>query len=334
MRDPLLKPQYKIDRDFARDIVDLFTECKYGHMEKWEYATPLYNGDPAAGIAHWTNLINDPGDYYLIEGDVINVQMAVQDGSFKAKLRGIKHMIELGPGCRKSLSQKTLRIIDACPDIQSYQVIDGTYDVAHGAAEFIGKKANLAYSASAQDYIQNPIIKAKTAKTALVFWGGSIGNFAGALGESPFSKLTKQLHDFQCALDNGDLVIISFDAEQDEHIVKRAYNEENLKKQELSPLFRAKREKIITGDFNPYMWHYVPTWVANTGQCAHTVYPVINQSFEVDGIRVYAPEGKHFISNNSYKYKPDMMTAAATMAGFTDISIIQHGSMALLVAEK
>jgi len=328
------KPNHTIDPDFQDDIAALFLETRHGHMEKWEYAAPLYEGDPAAGIVFWTELIKKPGNYYLIEGDTHNVQQSLKDQAFANKLQHIQHLIELGPGCAKSLLQKTLPLIKASPNLTSYQAIDGTYDVAMGAAKFIQKHAGLVPLAESQDFIQKRIKKAKHGPTALVLWGGSIGNFSGNASESAFPKLVKQLHNFQHGLDNGDIVIISFDAEQSGDKVKEAYSEENLRKQITSILFRARRDGILSKGFNPYMWENEPVWVPETGQCCHTIYPVIDQRFHVAGIEVFVPEGKRFISNNSYKYKPNMMTAAATMAGFTYISIMQHGSMALLVAGK
>lgn len=330
----LLKHSPQIDPDFQEDIVALFLGQKHGHMEKWEYATPLYKGDPAGGIAYWTELIKNPGNYYLIQADVTNVQQSLRNRRFVETLKKIEHVIELGPGCEKSLLQKTLRIIKSAPALKSYQVIDSTYDVSRKAADFVAKHSGLDPIAQAQDYIQSPFIKARQGRAALVIWGGSIGNFSGAMGESVFSKLVKQLHNFQQGLDNDDLVIISFDAEQDAGKVKNAYKEESLKKDILSVLFRAKREGILSSGFNPYMWESEPIWVEKTSQCCHTIYPVIDQEFKVGGEQVFVPQGKRFVSNNSYKYSPETMMSAASMAGFSSAEIFKFGSMGMLVAHK
>jgi len=227
-----------------------------------------------------------------------------------------------------------LPIIKSSPNLKTYQVIDGTYDVAHHAGDFVAKNSGLTSIAQAHDFIDQPFVKAEKGLSALVFWGGSIGNFSGKKGESPFQKLVKQLHNFQQGLDKGDFTIISFDGEQDESKIKNAYNEINLKREILSVLFKARRDGILSSGFNPYMWEYAPVWVPESGQCCHTVYPVINQEFQVSGIDVFVPEGKRFISNNSYKYTSDLIVSAASMAGFSEIKIFKHGSMGLLVAQK
>lgn len=332
--NPLFKYSPHIDPEFQDDIVALFLEKYHGHMEKWEYATPRYNGDPAGGISFWTELIKNPGNYYLIEGDLYNVRQSLRDHRFVEKLQNIKHLIELGPGCAKSLSQKTLRIVKSSPNLKSYQVIDGTYDVAYNAGNFIAKHSGLSPIAEAHDFIQQPFVKAEKGPSALILWGGSIGNFSGSMGESPFTKLVKQLHNFQQGLENGDFAIISFDGEQDGERVKDAYKEESLKRQVLSVLFKARRDGILSSDFNPYMWNNEPVWIKETGQCCHTIYPIIDQTFKVAGIDIFVPEGKRLISNNSYKYTPELMIAAASMAGFSSTDIYQHGPMGLLVAQR
>lgn len=101
----------------------------------------------------------------------------------------------------------------------------------------------------------------------------------------------------------------------------------------LSPLHRLQRDGLASGLFDPYKWTHESIWIPETLQCAHTIYPLIDQEFEVCGRHISIPKFKKLITNNSYKFKPETMISAAKEAGFIP-QIYRHGSMALLIGEK
>ena len=119
----------------------------------------------------------------------------------------------------------------------------------------------------------------------------------------------------------------------DEQSVLRAYNEPALKRQSVSWLYALKRDGIATGNFDPRVWVHEPIWFPDVMQCAHTIFPMFDQRITIDGHTIEIPAWRRFVSNNSYKFRPDVMIAAAKDAGLK-AHVIQHGPMAMLIAEK
>ena len=100
-----------------------------------------------------------------------------------------------------------------------------------------------------------------------------------------------------------------------------------------SSLYKLVRDNLVAGNFDPYKWKHQSIWVPETMQSAHTIYPLEDQEFELCGTKLFVPRFKRFVTNNSYKFKPQIMKDAAVEAGFIPL-IIQHGPMALLIAKK
>lgn len=329
-----LKNLNKPDPEFAEDIAALLQGRKHGHMGKWEYETAQYPGDAAGGGSFWAALMMNPQNYYLPYEDATNIQSTVRRADVKEILASVDTIIELGPGCQSALQNKTIPFLNSIQNLRHYHAIDATTDLASSSAEYIGKNFSITSSYDIIDYTNDAIVQKARGKSAIIYWGGSIGNFSGAAGENPFKKLVAQLHLFCRGLKSGDHIFMSFDATHEKTKVLKAYKETNLARSILSVLYKARRDGILSNGFNPYMWDYEPVWVEQTGQCCHTIFPVVNQLFELNGSQIFIKEGTRFVSNNSYKYLPEAMNAAANMAGFSSIKIIQYNSMAVLIAEK
>ena len=181
------------------------------------------------------------------------------------------------------------------------------------------------------DFFTQPLKKTWDGKSIMLFWGSTLGNFDGHAGDDPFKKLVGFLHNIKVGLDEGDRILFSFDTENKEKNVVRAYSEPLMSSQILSVVHQMN-QYCEDGNFDPYAWKHVPMWIHETMQLAHVIYPIIDQAFTIGQrafkVNAYEP----LISNNSYKYTAEKMKAAALMAGFSDPKIIQKDAMALLSA--
>lgn len=317
---------------FIKDAIDLFSKTRQGHMEKWEYASARYKNDPASGADAWARLIINPGQYYPPQGDIETIRHALTGMDMVQKLATIEHVVELGPGCRKSILQKTLPVLKAAISAKTYTAIDATVDVEHGAARIVREHSNVECYGQAMDFFEQPFNKSAIGPTAVIFWGSTLGNFDGMAGEDPFSKLTGFLHNVRQGLAMGDSILFSFDSEKNERAIIDAYSEPMMSAQILSVLHQMPSH-ISAGNFDPYLWRHRPIWIEETMQCAHIIYPMVDQQFMLGGreflIKAYEP----ILSNNSYKYSPARVKAAALMAGYINPRIVQKGAMALLSAD-
>lgn len=321
---------------FLEDAIALFSGEKHGHMEKWEYAKERFPGDKAAGGRYWEKLIAAPGKYYLFEEEVRNIEAALSSEVLLSKINDVGAVTELGPGCSKALSQKTLPLLGKVNSINQYRSIDSSEEFAKAAAEHIAIQKRISTAFTSIDYFTSPVEKTSNDKTAYLMWGSSIGNLPNRPGKSPLKILLQLLQTFSMSLRVDDVLILSFDTETDPKKVLSAYSENNLSNQILSPVFRLQEYVLPYDDFDPEAWSHKPEWIKTSQQCCHVIYPEIDQRFTLKGKQFSIRAGEKFVSNNSYKYRPEDMLAIAKKVGLSRSEAFSdnHRSMALLIGQK
>ncbi|PCI00504.1 MAG: hypothetical protein COB76_03500, partial [Alphaproteobacteria bacterium] len=213
---PHIYTPQKQPNPFVQDVFDLLDKKRQGHMEKWEYNSPRFKNDPASGLEAWTKLIAQPGHYYPPKGDIATIDMALKSGQLATTLASVECVVELGPGCKTSLSNKTLPIVENAKNAKTYIAVDGTEDVANNASSFIRSQASVNGHGQSMDFFSQPLEKNWDGKSLMLFWGCTLGNFDGHAGDDPFKKLVGFLHNIKAGLDTGDHILFSFDTEDKE----------------------------------------------------------------------------------------------------------------------
>jgi uncharacterized SAM-dependent methyltransferase len=333
-KQPKLNTHHGILDDLTKDAVAMLTEQMQGHMERWEYSPSMFPYDPAGGGDHWADLVKNPGQYYLTEGDTTAIQWAVNQPKFIQAVSSIERVIELGPGSHEAILKKTIPFLKTCPKLKNYLAVDATVEQAADAARTVHENLSISTGIRGQNYINSPLAPVDERKTAIVMWGSSLGNIDGFANEDPFLKLVRMIENFNAGLKSADIMILCFDTESDEERVLRAYSEPSLRAQVLSVVHLLKRDGYVTGRFDPKLWHHEPVWFAKVGQCAHTIYPLSDQVLNIAGLTIRIPAWRRFISNNSYKFSPTTVESAAKCAGLNTVACLQNGPIALLIAEK
>ncbi len=318
----------------VKDAAALFTGQVQGHMEQWEYGPSLFPGDPGGGAEHWANLVRNPGRYYLPESDIRAIVWVIRQEKMLAALADVETVIELGPGSSEAISKKTLPFLLACPALKKYIAVDATLEQCAAAARAVRESLPLSTDLHSQDYMKSSLEISAQGKCAMVMWGSSIGNIPGAAEEDALPKLTEVVRLFRRGIKALDLMILSFDTETDQEKVAGAYSEPFLKAQILSILYRLARDGHVTGQFDPRIWRHEPVWFTSAGQCAHVIYPLLEQTINVAGLEIRIPARHRLISNNSYKFSPSIMETAAQSAGFSSAFCLQNGPIAMLIAEN
>ena len=319
--------------DFALDIQSLLKHEREGHMERWEYGPSLFENDPAGGGAHWANLVNNPGNYYLTEGDISCIQNAINTEVLQKYLSTTDTVIELGPGSEKAILSKTIPFLKKCPNLKKYIAVDATLEQAKQSSLLVKKEMSVSVGVRECNFMHTSMTPTGSARSAVVMWGSSLGNIEGPADSNPQRKLIGTLNIIQQGMNSGDILMICFDTEQNENKVVKAYSEPHLQAQVLSVIYKAKRDLYISGTFDPRVWRHKPVWYSRSQQLAHTLYPLFDQELHFGDEIVRVPAWSEFISNNSYKFSTEVMIAAARNAGFVP-ETIQNGPMALLIARK
>lgn len=318
-------------RLFEKDITDLLTFKRHGHMEKWEYWEADFRGDPAGGDQFWESLIQNPGPYYIPVADQNMILHARHHSGVDATLRDIHTVVELGPGSRESVERKTLPFLHYA---KSYIAIDLNMHHAQRAAHQVKDALGIPTFARCDHYLSPEIVKAKRAKTGFIMWGVSLGNIEGRAGEDPLPKLVNALSSLANTCNPGDTLFIGIDTEHRREALLNAYNTPLLSQKFLSILHAAKKFGLTSGHFTPETWTHRSVWYDKVGQCAHYLIPGEDQDFTIAGQQVHIPAGKAVITNNSYKFSPTLIEEAARAAGFSRVYISNDRPIALLMATK
>lgn len=320
--------------DLSKDAIAFFTGKVQGHMEKWEYGPSLFPDDPAGGSAYWAELIKHPGAYYPPQEDTKAIAWAVKQPQLKNLLANVQTVTELGPGSHEAILKKTLPFIKACPQIKTYIAIDATLEQAADAAQYIERETGIETEILEQDFLNSPLVRLGASRKALIMWGGAICNINGHERSDPYPKLVSTFESFKDGLDKGDLIVIAFDTQTDREIVLKAYNEPVLSQKFLSILHRIRRETPLKGQFDPHAWRHESVWFPEVGQCAHMLYPTVEQVFSIGKQKITVQAGQRVISNNSYKMPAATFGKAATDAGLINTFCLQNGPAAVFVGEK
>lgn len=320
--------------DIAHDAVALFTGQKQGHMERWEYGPSLFQGDPAGGSDHWADLVRHPGQYYLTNGDADTISWAVKQDELLMLVSDVESVMELGPGSHEAIVKKTIPFLNGCPKLKQYIAVDATLEQAADAARTVKDVLAVEAGVRSQNYMSAPIEPIDGKKSAIVMWGSSLGNIDGTANSNPFQKLAKMLDNFKAGLQSGDLMILCVDTEHDEKKVLSAYSEPSLRAQILSVVHRLKRDGYATGRFDPKVWRHESAWFPEVGQCAHMIYPLFDQTINIAGRTIQIPAWRRFISNNSYKFSPEIMIRASRSAGLDSLGFLKKGPIALFLCRR
>ena len=124
-------------------------------------------------------------------------------------------------------------------------------------------------------------------------------------------------------LNQDDLYVMTFDANQDKESVEYAYTSEWLT-QWGRELFRTMKSGLeIEGDFDPEGFDFVP--VFHVASCVNTNNMVAskNMSFSLAGERIKICRGDSFAITNSYKIPIDVFNGIAGKSGFDVVAMYQ-----------
>lgn len=319
--------------DCAQDVLDLFFGIRYGHMSKWEYGSSAFDGDPAGGSDHWADLVNNPGQYYPAQNERELIRTLIKGSDQKFALQGTKTVVEFGPGSGNAIAEKTLPFFSLCPAVERYVAIDSSVGQADAACRAVKNAKKIRTEYIQFDFTRGTFRRTWEGPATYIMWGCTIGNLPGFAGQNPYPALVAEIRQLQKTLLKGDTLVLIFDTNDDEKSILRAYNEPALKRQSLSWLHALKRDGTVTGSFDPRLWVHEPVWFADVMQCAHTIFPMFDQTIKMGGHMIAIPAWRRFVSNNSYKFHPDVMIDAAEDAGLK-AHVIQQGPMAMLIAEK
>lgn len=301
-------------------------------MGPWQYQDPVFLGDPAGGSILWATFVKNAPAYYLYKSDIaiLNTHADKIANAF----RTIKTMVEVGPGSPQSITNKTIPALSLSPKDCGYLAIDCDRYAAASAAQMVARSTKRQTDYSVKNGFELADIQAAK-PVALAIFGGTWANIEGALAQPYHVRLQHMVQNYCAALRAGDVVLGTFDTNINTASLMHAYDHPDHAAFGVSALHLMAQQQIIRGNFDPYVWRYKPVISSAHRQVAHCVYATTHQSFTVNGHLFDVAPHTLWVMNNSYKYAPDDVKTAFTLAGI-DTTIFQtpQNPMALVLGTK
>lgn len=307
---------------FLLDVMQWFSRERDGHMGKWQYFEPNYNGDPACGSDLWANWAKT--DFYMLQNQAYLIEENV---NHIAGLTGSVHNIfDFGPGDKKAVYSNTMPFVEAYKnELRGYISVDICDRYAVEAASLVSDQY--------KNVVPNPICKDFTAqlpvpkisKSIALCFGSIIGNYEGKQNSrNVFPKLINELKLIKQNLPSSSHIVIGLDGNNNENSLYESYDHEVHAAYEINVMHRIKRDLMpIEEGFMPDAWEYKMAWYPESYQFCHIAKSTADQSFYIGMQKFKIKKGDEFVVDNSYKFPAGVFQQASILAGYEPVASYQ-----------
>lgn len=320
------------EKKFTTDVHEQFSRESGGAMSRWTYL--------GEGGVHWTNFVKS-GKYYQPQEDSGLILKAIPQ--LKAKFQDVSTIVEFGPGDERGVD-KTLPLIRALPNVQSYVLIDLASELLTRAEAHA--RANLPPHIDVVpingDFFRNFNIRTNgemqlppNGDMLGVFWGSTISNVN--LMEPPYEHRANQLGNnvvnnlkrMGSLLKKGQpdhkkhSLAMSWDSNSDLDAAVQSYDDDNWKQMILGYLHYIDDvlKPVAMGrngskGFHPDRWHYEASIDSHNFTVQHIAVADRAQEFRIDNQFYSIPKGARFVVVNNAKMPTHYMRQRIMEAGF------------------
>lgn len=312
-----IAPQIEIREAFEVDTYTWFTKKRYGHMSKWQYMEPTYDGDPVNGAVLWDKWEQEAskGDNMLNrQGQIIKEQI----NDMVSLTKPCHTLIDLGPGGINAVSKNTIPFIDGYKqELDSYIAIDITKEATFNASNYIKSiNSDIKTHALHEDFLNTDLVIPHEGKTIALIMGGTIGNIEtkpntpDALG-----LMANRITQLKRSLPDGTIIFIGLEATQTPEILYDSYDHPAHTEMEVNFMHAIKRDLLSDEDgFDPYAWKYAMKWYPQAHQFCHIAQATELQRFNMMGKDIRFAKGSQLIIDSSFKFPVLAMQRSAQMA--------------------
>jgi uncharacterized SAM-dependent methyltransferase len=315
---------------FQDDIATLFRGSRQGHLDRWQYATPLYAGDPVDGARLWENFLRLNPAYVYPQEETAALKQVVRQ--LPALAEPFDEFIEFGPGTSAAFLQKSVPITRALK-ARHYRPIDLCQKFLSDI-QVVATQAGLATLVKGEhkDFLCDPI--AAAAGPACIYWGG--GGFSN-IGTDipatiPYAEIEHRFSRLRALLPHGGLALIAMDTCLDAERHDRAYNHSAYAQHQVNLFSRIQRDWPEAGLSNPAAFSYEPVWQPHLYLVEHQVTATASQTIWLDDEPVAIKAGDRFVIDHSFKFPTSFIAAIARQAGWEKTTVTgEDGHVQILV---
>lgn len=327
-------PEITVNQELLRDTLDLFSNRRAGHMGKWMYSYPLFEGDPVRGAELWAKVIENAKNgspYYVFNDERTLIQKA--SPQIASYLTQNYSLIDLGPGSRDAFTGKIEPIIKAGIHAREYIGVD----ISTSILDDIERQVQQSY----------PFISAKTVNTDFfeaafkypsaqpaelsVLFGLTLFNLcidpriAGLPEQLLSSYLNRLASHFRT--ENG-LLVITQDTNQDPEALAKAY--ETNRTYQCTLLHRIARDLPIDGNYDPNGFELVMEFHPDTKAYSMSFQATKPMRFSIDGELFNVEKNERFYFHNCFKFSAEQFIDITRQSKLDHVEMITDGTTSVL----
>ena len=205
---------------FCRDVWDLFSNTKSGHLGEWMFSVPEFEDDDVKGASYWNRCIEESNDYYPYQNEILMIE------NFQHEISRLvddsKMVVEFGPGSKEAVINKSIPMLKHVQNLEEYIAIDCCKEFLKETADLIRHYLpNVKYHPFHCDFAD---IRITNGDFIAFSFGTTISNVEG----SPYKvfdikKFVEQLKLFRNTLVADSLFFISQDTNQNSESMHNSY---------------------------------------------------------------------------------------------------------------
>jgi len=337
-REIITRPAH--DVLFHQAVLDLFLRRRSSHMSPHLYNdhTGVANGESISGAYSWSRAAQDEFWYYVIRSDTAFLRKIILEIA-KIVPHGLP-FVDLGPGSLKAVQEKSLLLVQMLENSHA-QPLDSSAKFVRDYEGFMAEHAPSVICKGKVLNFKSP--KARHdfgSKEVAGYYGGSTNTnlvhpFDIELGltklpsSSQFSSikfpdhvLTQDIKKLG-KLMNNSWMITSFDGNQDEGSLYKAYRSRYFDRFIRNVFYRAATElsasqigpKGFSANYDPNGFDYEPVWIPSAHLLANYVVANKDQEFSIGRHSVEIERDDAFLVLNSFKFPQEVYKRNCKNAG-------------------
>ena len=316
MQHQLGRPKLRWSKS-AKDFVDLLSGTR-DHLTEYLYENVNDGFD---------RLTQERSDYYITYSDIELIHAHGND--IKNIIGENCHFIELGPGYKYTVEQKTVTLLKNFQSILSYQAVDRYYRLAQEATDCVKLTwPTTDVCAYKRDMLKSLQLKILKEKSCMLFWGSTFSNFSDI-------EIDKAMNNISKSLKTGDHLIYTMDCCQSKDMIRKAYNSRHLRDgaKNIFHFFKFKL-KIPKFDSDAFQFKYL--WDRKNLAAVLRLISTKEQSFEFQGQMMHIPKGQAYGLIKSRKFSHLLSNDMLSRHGFKTVKTFSHetSNVTIFVAQK
>ena len=297
--------------NFKKDFNDLVDRVRGGHMQHWLYSDNMRKS--LTGSQLWAKFYQTARGYYIPHDEKHLIQNRAHRLVKNSKADTV---VDFGVGS-KAFADKVKHIIKSLKNAKLYSGIDISKDMLQQVHSTVTKLLpDLKIETQHVDFHGEKVILGGERRLGLIL-GCSITNQNMMEGGGfPHDDIVKNFKDFIKHLENGNELLVTYDANTNGNKAIAAYSNKFWSEHVTGLMYDAQKKLKKAGDFSASDWSHQAIWDEHAKVIHQCVVANRAQTMETKDRTYRFKQGERFVAVNNFKYTPNRFNDICEDAGY------------------